>query len=231
MILATDLPGFLQWRPTFSQMQHLPVIAHTMQVRCNLCHALVWSTFCSHLAYTLGLSTTRNHIGQLVSEPHHIGKVLCAKTFHQSSRSITHATSRLLRSCSNFRKKTCFWWQLTQNVTIHTVEVKCSICVTRSWRTNEETHDQKHTKRCIILFRSKTDTNKKQVSRMSENKDSPIVTWHTQRKTDLWAIRPWALTQSHWQTFTKRKDKMSCFLKQQHMKAVSHVTIAIDLPW
>ena len=34
----------------------------------------------------------------------------------------------------------------------HTVDVKFSVCVTRSWRRNEETHNQEPTKRCIILL-------------------------------------------------------------------------------
>ena len=41
MISATDLHGLLQWDATFSQLLNLPVIAHTIEVRCLLCHALV----------------------------------------------------------------------------------------------------------------------------------------------------------------------------------------------
>ena len=40
-----------------------------------------------------------------------------------ASRSIIHAESRFLQSCSNIRRVTCFWWQLTHNVTVHTMRL------------------------------------------------------------------------------------------------------------
>ena len=64
-----------------------------------------------------GLDTTHNNNGQLVSEACHNFKVLCP------SRSIIHATSSFLQSCSNIRRMTCFWWQLTHNITIHTIRL------------------------------------------------------------------------------------------------------------
>ena len=34
-----------------------------------------------------------------------------------------HAISKFLQFCSNTRMMTCFWWQLTHNITIHTIRL------------------------------------------------------------------------------------------------------------
>ena len=46
----------------------------------------------------------------------------------------------------------CFYVIFWGSLMVWCVDVKCSVCVTRSWRGNEETHDQKPTNRCMILF-------------------------------------------------------------------------------
>ena len=61
MILVTDFP--VAGIPSmgshiFSNAASLSVISHAIQVRCHLCRALVWSTFCSNFVHMCGLSTT-----------------------------------------------------------------------------------------------------------------------------------------------------------------------------
>ena len=38
-------------------------------------------------------------------------------------RRIIHAMTRFLQSCSDIRRMTCFWWQLTHNIAIHTMRL------------------------------------------------------------------------------------------------------------
>ena len=40
-----------------------------------------------------------------------------------ASGGIMHAVCRFLQSCSNVRRMTCFWWQLTHNITAHTIRL------------------------------------------------------------------------------------------------------------
>ena len=163
------------------------------------------------------LSTTHNHIGQLVSEPHHDYWVLRPKRW-PASRGITHAISRFLQSCSNFRRMTCFWWQLTQNILIHTVDVQCSVCATRSWRGNEEAHNQKQTKRCMILFSPGpilTIPSEYDERKQGWFQGRLVVTWHTLRKMtfELFGFKPWAKVIDK----PSQKDKTKCRGKCQQM--------------
>ena len=41
------------------------------------------------------------------------------KDIPPASGGINHAVCRFLQSCSNVKRMTCFWWQLTHNVTVH----------------------------------------------------------------------------------------------------------------
>ena len=58
-------------------------------------------------AHATVLNTKRNSIGQLEWEPCH--------------------NCRILQSCSNIRRMTCFWWQLTHNITIHTTRLSLKV--------------------------------------------------------------------------------------------------------
>ena len=74
------------------------------------------------IGHTFGLSTTHNNIGELVWESYYNYEEL-VQNVPPASRSISHAVCRFLHSRSNVRRMTCFWWQLTHNITTHTVRL------------------------------------------------------------------------------------------------------------
>ena len=63
------LLDFLHCDPAFSEMLHLLLTSHAIQLKCCLCCATVQSIFGSRFAHASGLNTTHNSIGQLAWEP------------------------------------------------------------------------------------------------------------------------------------------------------------------
>ena len=58
------------------------------------------------------------------SRGNHATSARCfVKNVPPASRGIIHAVCRFLQFCSNSWRMTCFWWQLTHNITVHTIRL------------------------------------------------------------------------------------------------------------
>ena len=112
MIPATDLP--VAGLPSMRSNIFSNVASLCDRARDSIEMSFV-SCLCVQYVHASGLSTTHNHIGQLVWEPCHNYKVLCPKC---STTAGGHHSCR-----SNVTRMTCVWWHLTHNITIHTMRL------------------------------------------------------------------------------------------------------------
>ena len=92
----------------FSHMQHLLLSAHAVHLRCCLYHAIVYGSFVSRFAH----ATVQHVTASISPRGNH-------EDIQPASGGIIHAVCRFLQSCSNVRRMSCFWWQLTHNITFH----------------------------------------------------------------------------------------------------------------